>query len=130
MTAPSFSFVTVETAPDSGTRLRREVQTNTDDCAPDLAKAMLQEVVDTYPAGSATVKAMIAVTFSGAGRGLGRARDAEEVARDLAARSPWLSQSLHATGAGAADGFGEPNHAIEANANFQRLGHGGTFRRT
>jgi hypothetical protein len=94
--------VTVETAPDSGTRLRREVQTNTDDRAPELAKAMLQEVVASYPAGSATVKAMIAVTFSGAGRGLGRARDAEEVARDLAARIPWLSQSLHATGAGAA----------------------------
>jgi hypothetical protein len=94
--------VTIETAPDSGTRLRREVESNLDHAAPDVAKAMLREVVETYPAGSATVKAMVAVTFSGAGRGLGRARDADEMARDLAARIPWLSNGLHATGAGAA----------------------------
>ena len=94
--------VTIETAPDSGTRLRREVESNLDEAAPDVAKAMLREVVDTYPAGSATVKAMVAVTFSGAGRGLGRGRDADEMARDLAARIPWLGNALHATGAGAA----------------------------
>lgn len=94
--------VTIETAPDSGTRLRREVESNLDASAPDVAKAMLREVVETYPAGSATVKAMVAVTFSGAGRGLGRPRDADEMARDLAARLPWLGQALQATGAGAA----------------------------
>jgi hypothetical protein len=94
--------VTIETAPDTGSRLRREVEGNLDAGAPAVAQAMLREVVDTYPAGSATVKAMVAVTFSGAGRGFGRGRDAEEMGRDLAARLPWLSQSLHATGAGAA----------------------------
>ena len=80
--------VTVETAPDSGTRLRREVQTTDRDRAPGR-RGDAREVVDSYPAGSATVKAMIAVTFSGAGRGLGRARDAEEVAAISAARIPW-----------------------------------------
>src|SRR4051794_8988932 len=94
--------VTIETAPDSGTRLRREVDTHLDEAAPGVARAMLREVVDTYPAGSATVKALVAVTFSGAARGLGRARQADDVARDLAARVPWLGNALHATGAGAA----------------------------
>jgi hypothetical protein len=54
--------VTIETAPDTGSRLRREVESNLDAGAPAVAQAMLREVVDT----------------------------------------PWLSQSLHATGAGAA----------------------------
>src|SRR3954451_24047673 len=94
--------VTIETAPDSGTRLRREVDGHLDPQAPPVARAMLREVIDTYPAGSATVKAMVAVTFSGAGRGLSRGRDADEMAPDLAARIPWLGNALHATGAGAA----------------------------
>src|SRR4051794_1402562 len=94
--------VTIETAPDSGTRLRREVEGHLDDGAPPVARAMLREVVETYPAGSATVKALVAITFSGAGRGLGRGRQAEEMSRDLAARIPWLGNTLHATGAGAA----------------------------
>ena len=51
--------VTIETAPDSGTRLRREVEGHLDPGAPSVARAMLREVVDTYPAGSATVKAMV-----------------------------------------------------------------------
>src|SRR3954471_10832116 len=94
--------VTIETAPDSGTRLRREVEGQLDPGAPPLARAMLREVVESYPAGSATVRALVAVTFSGAARGLGRARQADEMARDLAARIPWLGNALHATGAGAA----------------------------
>jgi hypothetical protein len=94
--------VTIETAPDTGSRLQREVEHNLDAAAPEVAKAMLREVVQTYPAGSATVKAMIAITFSGAGRGWSRPREAGEVARDLAARLPWLGQALQATGAGAA----------------------------
>ncbi len=60
--------VTIETAPDSGRRLRREVETNTDPDAPDFAKAMLGEVVMNYPAGSSTVKAYVALTFSAAPR--------------------------------------------------------------
>ncbi|MFX5494508.1 SCO6880 family protein, partial [Acinetobacter baumannii] len=41
--------VTIETAPDSGRRLRREVETTTDPDGPDFAKAMLGEVVLSYP---------------------------------------------------------------------------------
>ena len=94
--------VTVETAPDSGARLEREVLSNIDDDAPAVATAMLREVMDTYPAGSATVRAWVTLTFSGAaGKGVGR-KGPGDMASDLAARVPGLSQGLHATGAGAA----------------------------
>ncbi|RFU23085.1 hypothetical protein D0Z06_03885 [Geodermatophilus marinus] len=91
--------VTVETAPDSGARLRREVASALDPRAPELALAVLREVVETHPAGSATVTAYVALTVA-AGRG-GRRRGVADVARDLAARLPGLTTGLSATGAGA-----------------------------
>jgi hypothetical protein len=92
--------VTVETAPDFGTRLRREVENNLDPDAPTVAQAMLRDVVESYPAGSATVRAFVTLTFTGTVRGV--RRDPEVMARDLAVRLPALSEGLHATGAGAA----------------------------
>jgi hypothetical protein len=94
--------VTVETAPDTGSRLQRQVLTNIDPAAPPLAQEMLREVVATYPAGSATVKAWVALTFNATPRTGGKRRDNEEMARDLAARLPGITQRLNATGAGAA----------------------------
>lgn len=94
--------VTVETAPDTGARLRRQVMANLDPAAPPLAREMLREVVETYPAGSATVKAWVALTFSATPRVGGRRRGSEEMGRDLAARLPGITQRLSATGAGAA----------------------------
>ena len=67
--------VTVETAPDSGARLQREVLSRIDPAAPQLAQDMLREVVATYPAGSATVKAYVALTFSATSRAGGKRRD-------------------------------------------------------
>ena len=60
--------VTVETAPDTGTRLRGEVEGSMDPDAPLFARAMLQEVVETYPVGSATIHAYIALTFTATSR--------------------------------------------------------------
>lgn len=94
--------VTIETAPDSGSRLRREVDANIDDNAPVFAQAMLREVVAAYPAGSSTVKAYVALAFTAAQRTGGRRRNAQEMARELAARLPGLTAGLQATGAGAA----------------------------
>lgn len=94
--------VTIETSPDSGTRLRREVGMNIDSDAPAFAQAMLREAVDRYPAGSSTVKAYVAITFTAAQRPGGPKRSAEEMARELAARLPGLTGALEATGAGAA----------------------------
>ncbi|MCA1698559.1 MAG: hypothetical protein LC790_06490, partial [Actinobacteria bacterium] len=67
-----------------------------------IAREMLEEVVATYPTGSATVKAWIALTFSGAGETHQGRRSSSEVAIDLASRVAGLGQRLQATGAGAA----------------------------
>ncbi|MUK01610.1 hypothetical protein GM708_06525 [Vibrio cholerae] len=94
--------VTVETAPDSGYRLRNEVEMNIDELAPEIAIEMLREVVRIYPEGSATVRAWITLTFNATMRAGSRKREPQEVARDLASRLPGLSQRLQATGAGIA----------------------------
>ena len=92
--------VTIETAPDSGTRLRREVASRIDDDAPAFAKQLLENLVDQYPAGSATIRAYVALTFNAASRVGGRKRSAEDMGRELASRLPGLTQGLTATGAG------------------------------
>jgi hypothetical protein len=56
--------VTVETAPDPGSRLAAEVQTMLTPDAPALSRAMLTEAAASYPHGSATVTAYLTLTFS------------------------------------------------------------------
>lgn len=92
--------VTIESAPDHGTRLRTEVENNLDPDAPPLSRAVLQDIVESYPRGSANVRAFIAITFSGQTREGGHRRPVEEVARDLASRIGLIGQQLATTGAG------------------------------
>jgi hypothetical protein len=94
--------VTVETAPDSGYRLRNEVEMNIDENAPEAAKAILREVIRTYPEGSATVRAWVSLTFTASLRAGSRKREPEDVARDIASRIPGLGARLQSTGAGIA----------------------------
>lgn len=94
--------VVIETAPDSGSRLRREVEEHLDPDAHPVSRAILREVVETYPRGSATVRAWICLTFSAWLRGGDKRRTADEVARDLAIRLPGLRAGLADAGAGAA----------------------------
>lgn len=91
--------VTIETAPDSGTRLRREVASNLVDDAPALAKEMFAEVMDTYPAGSAVVRGFVTLTYKGDS---GKRRSAAAMAHELASRLPSLTAGLNAAGAGVA----------------------------
>jgi hypothetical protein len=93
--------VTVETAPDTGIRLRREVSQNMQEGSPAIARAMLAEVIQTYPEGSALVSARVALTFKGTDRS-GKRRKEDDMGRELASRLPALTQSLNSTGAGAA----------------------------
>lgn len=92
--------VTIETAPDTGTRLRREVTSRMDPNAPEFARRLLDDLVDRYPAGSATIKAYVAITFHAAPRTGGRRRTPDEMGRELASRLPGITQGLTATGAG------------------------------
>jgi len=91
--------VTVETAPDTGARLRREVAGQLDPNAPELARAMLEQVLVDYPAGSAATRVWVALTFADRTY-TGRKRSIDEIARDLGARLPTLTQQLGAAGAG------------------------------
>jgi hypothetical protein len=68
--------------------------------APELARRVLEEIVATYPTGSATIKAWVALTVTGAYRG--RRASSADIARDLATRLPGITQRLRGTGAGAA----------------------------
>lgn len=94
--------VTIETAPDSGTRLQREVAANIDPDAPEFARAMLRETVLRYPVGSSTVKAFVTITYAAIPRAGAKKRSTDEMARELASRLPGLTAGLQATGAGAA----------------------------
>lgn len=102
--------VTIETAPDNGSRLAAEVNGSRDENAPRFALQMLDEIVEKYPRGSATMTAYIALTFnSDISSG---SRDAAEVGRDLAARLPALTMGLKGTGAGAVAAM-SANHLCE-----------------
>jgi hypothetical protein len=90
--------VTVETTPDPGTQLAAEVATTTSPHAPDLAKAVLDEVVRTYPAGAAVVETRVSLTYTvPPGR---RSMSHEDVCREVASRLPGLHTGLSAAGAG------------------------------
>ena len=93
--------VTIETAPDTGHRLRQEVEANLDPQAPDLARHVLREVVETYPVGSSTVRAYIALTFNAQARSGSRRREPAEMGHELGVRLPALVDRLQETGAGA-----------------------------
>ena len=92
--------VSVETAPDPGTRLRQVIAGRQDPHAPSLARETLSEIVRVYPSGAADLKARVALTFNMVAAG--RRRSATETARDLATRLGGITQRLHATGAGVA----------------------------
>jgi hypothetical protein len=94
--------VTIETAPDLGHRLEREVNANLDPHAPELARQALTQIVRNYPAGSAQVATRVAVTYAAAPRPGAKRRTEQEMAREIGTRIPGLTTSLAMTGAGAA----------------------------
>jgi hypothetical protein len=91
--------VTVETAPDTGYRLGAEVRHNLSPDAPDVARQMLAEVIDSYPQGAALVKAWITITFS-AQTLTGPRVGEDDMVLELATRLPNLTAGLATTGAG------------------------------
>lgn len=93
--------VTVESAPESGLRLRREVEGNLDSAAPRFAQEVLRGLVNEYPGGASSVRAYVTLTFSAFGRGSQKRMKPEDMGRDLATRLPGLTGSLSETGAGA-----------------------------
>lgn len=87
--------VTVETIPDPGTALANEVGSTMRAEAPELARQVLEEVVATYPAGSAKVDTLVSLTFCPP---VTRRWSAEEMCREVAARLPHLHAGLIGAG--------------------------------
>ena len=92
--------VTVETAPDTGKRLRKHVQARIDANAPAVAKQMLRDVVSSYPAGANDVKVWIALTFSSLVHG--KRMKVDEFAQEIKPRLRGLGEQFHGTGVGGA----------------------------
>lgn len=61
---------------------------------------MLEEIADTYPAGSAQIQTRITITFCGAAAEGVRARGTDEMASEIGNRLPMLLAGLRTTGAG------------------------------
>lgn len=91
--------VTIETAPDPGTRLATAVQNQRATTAPPLAQEVLDTIVASYPTGSAQVSAWATVTYRATGPKNKRGR--ENMINHVAARLPGLTDALRGTGAGA-----------------------------
>ncbi|MFE6946576.1 SCO6880 family protein [Streptomyces chartreusis] len=91
--------VVVETAPDPGTRLANEVLDRIQPDAPPAARAVMEEVVQRYPAASSEMHTYITLTYSPAS---GQKRDREGVITDLAIRIPGLLSGLVGAGGGSA----------------------------
>jgi hypothetical protein len=109
--------VTIETAPDPGSRLAAEVDSLLADDAPALSRAVLTEAAATYPRGSAAVDAYVTLTFTARTRAhreaeglLGatsaktassvRVRSEQEMAAQIGRRLPLLLHQLRSAGAG------------------------------
>ena len=93
--------VIVDAAPDPGTRLRHEVLGHRSSEATPLSKTVMEQVIGSYPAGSAAITCRVALTWSMASRAqTGKKRSVNEMALDIGHRLPSLTASLAATGAG------------------------------
>ncbi|GAA2607765.1 SCO6880 family protein [Streptomyces axinellae] len=91
--------VIVETAPDSGTRLANEVLPRLDPNAPPAARAVMEEVVQSYPQASSEMHTYITLTY---GLPVGNKLKEEELITELATRIPGLLSGLVGAGGGVA----------------------------
>ena len=96
--------VTVETAPDAGTRLAAGALSQLDPAAPQVARDLISEVAAAYPAASSQVTTWVTLTFRSpaSARVSRRADRIAGMLAELAVRVPPLAAGLAASGAGVA----------------------------
>lgn len=94
--------VTVETAPDPGTRLVRMMNRHRQDDAPEFSGATMDEIAQKYPVASSSITTRVAVTFNGKPRAGEQARARVDMLDYLARRLPGFRAGLTTTGAGTA----------------------------
>jgi hypothetical protein len=101
--------VTIETRPDHGQALRREIGLQKTQFAPQVAADIMADIETSYPSGSARVLTYIALTFAGTRRG--RRRGVTEMAKVLGSRLPALMKDLPSAGAGPVQALDETDLA-------------------
>lgn len=93
--------VVIESAPDTGHRLRSAALRGIVQDAPQVSVQVLQDVVDRAPTSSAQIATRVVLTFSGKRRE-GKSVTVDEMAEDIGIRLPTLIDHLKHTGAGSA----------------------------
>jgi len=91
--------VTVETAPDPGKRLEQVVASRVDPDAPEIARRVLQDSVNSARGGSTQVSTWVAVTFTTVNMGR-KVKDIDGVASVVGQRIGTLRAGLVPSGAG------------------------------
>lgn len=99
--------VVVETVPDTGVRISQAANQERDQHAPPLALAVLDDVINNAPVGSAQISTCVSLTFSGKiatedsdGKRHQARFTADEMADSIGTRLPTLMTQLQSTGAG------------------------------
>jgi hypothetical protein len=107
--------ITTETTPDPGTLLSTEVSSTLKQDAPDLAKQVLAEVVQRYPAGSAQVDTRVSLTYSPP---VGRKMSTEDMCREIAARVVHMHAGLTGAGGSQISAMSANELAISVRAGY------------
>jgi len=92
--------VTIETAPDPGTRLVRMIKRHQQEDAPDFSAATLAEITTKYPVAASAITTRIAMTFTTKARATEAHRSQGDMVEYLGRRMPGFRQGLKSTGAG------------------------------
>lgn len=93
---------TLETAPDTGERLRQQVESRVDAGSSTFSQTMMRQLVDENPLAAPRITGYVTVVWSGAASRAGRRRNVDEMGTYLATRVRQLAASLSDTGAGTA----------------------------
>lgn len=92
--------VTVESAPDTGLRLRRLLSHERADGGPEFARIVADGIADEYDHGAPEMTVRLAVTFDGKAFEANKDRGRDEMATDIGDRLPGILSGLYSTGAG------------------------------
>lgn len=93
--------VVVETAPDTGLRLRSAVRERHSDDAPPFAVAVIEDLLEAYPIGSAQITTRVTLTFTAAPRaGQTKPATREEMHARIGYLLPSILGNLAVAGAG------------------------------
>ena len=92
--------VTMESAPDTGLRLRRLLSHERADGGPEFARIITDGIADEYDHGAPEMTVRLSVTFDGKAFEANKDRGREEMAIDIGDRLPGILGGLYSTGAG------------------------------